>query len=56
MAKPKGEKKIQVSVGVEEALRKQLEAAAKESVRSLSGEIVKRLRDSFEQPSEAATA
>jgi hypothetical protein len=54
MAKPKGEKKAQLSVGVEEALRAQLEAAARESVRSLSGEIVKRLRDSFAEQADAA--
>jgi hypothetical protein len=46
--------KTQVSVAVEDELRDRLEAAAKPSIRSLSGEIVWRLKRSFETP-QAAT-
>jgi hypothetical protein len=46
--------KRQVSVGLDEALRAKLEAAAKEQVRTLTGEIVKRLRDSFAGQIDAA--
>jgi hypothetical protein len=42
------EVKIQVSVGLGEGLREQLELAARRAVRSLSGEIVFRLKQSFE--------
>ena len=54
MAKPKGEKRKQLSIGLEEPLRKQIEVAAQVSVRSLSGEINKRLRDSFAEQPDAA--
>jgi hypothetical protein len=40
-------KRIQISVGIDEALRQELEAAARRSVRSLSGEITFRLKRSF---------
>ena len=53
MARPKGEAKIQISVGVEKPLRKQLEAAARRSFRSLSAEVVYRLQSSFSRKSEA---
>jgi hypothetical protein len=46
----------QISVGLDEALRAELEAAAERSVRSLSGEIVWRLRQSLEQSPPAASA
>jgi hypothetical protein len=42
------ERRVQVSVHLEEALREQLEIAAKRAVRSLSGEIAFRLRRSLE--------
>jgi hypothetical protein len=41
-------KRIQISVGLDEALRQELEAAARRSVRSLSGEITFRLKRSLE--------
>lgn len=44
----------QLAFRVEETLRARLKAAARESVRSLSGEIVKRLRDSFAEQADAA--
>ncbi len=53
MAKSKGEAKVQISVGVEKPLRQQLEAAARASFRSLSAEIVFRLRSSFSRKSGA---
>jgi predicted HicB family RNase H-like nuclease len=49
-------KETQFSLRVDETLRRQLMAAAKRSVRSLNGEIVFRLRWTFEQPSDAAPA
>ena len=48
------QRKCQISVGLDEALREKLEAAAKREVRSLTGEIVKRLRDSFDQSEASA--
>ena len=53
MARSKGEPKVQISVGVKRPLRKQLEAAAKQSFRSLSAEIEFRLRSSFSHKSDA---
>ena len=44
------QRNCQISVGLDKALREKLEAAARREVRSLTGEIVKRLRDSFEEP------
>lgn len=41
-------KRIQISVGLDEALRQELETAARRSVRSLSGEVTYRLRRSLE--------
>jgi len=41
-------KRVQVSVHLEEPLREELEAAARRSVRSLSGEITFRLKRSLE--------
>jgi len=41
-------KRVQVSVHLEQPLREQLEAAARRSVRSLSGEITFRLKRSLE--------
>jgi len=41
-------KRIQLSIGLDEALRQELEAAARRSVRSLSGEISYRLKRSLE--------
>jgi predicted HicB family RNase H-like nuclease len=41
---------------LDEALHRQLALEAKRSVRSLNGEIVWRLRKSFEQQSDAAAA
>jgi len=49
------QRKRQISVGLDEALREKLEDAARREVRSLTGEIVKRLRDSFEQPEPASS-
>jgi hypothetical protein len=46
-------KDTQLSLRVDETLRRQLADAAKRSVRSLNGEIVYRLRSTFEQPSDA---
>ena len=46
----------QLSLRLDEPLRQLLLSAAKRSVRSLNGEIVWRLRKSFEQSSEEATA
>jgi hypothetical protein len=43
----KGER-TQVTVGMSEELRMRLENAARQSVRSLSGEIIWRLENSFE--------
>jgi hypothetical protein len=54
MVRSKEEKRVQLSVGVEEALKTQLEEAAKISARSLSGEILFRLRSSFDQQPDAA--
>ena len=49
MARPRApEPRGQVSVGMDDDLRGQLEAAARISVRSLSGEIVHRLLQSLE--------
>jgi hypothetical protein len=47
------EKREQLSIGVEEELKRQLEEAARTSVRSLSGEALFRLRRSFQQEPEA---
>lgn len=41
-------KRIQISVGLDEELRQELEAAARRSVRSLSGKITFRLKRSLE--------
>jgi hypothetical protein len=41
-------KRVQVSLHLEEPLREQLEAAARRSVRSLSGEIAFRLKRSLQ--------
>ena len=46
----------QLSLRLDEPLLQQLVTAAKRSVRSLNGEIVWRLRQSFEEPSEEAKA
>jgi|RhiMetStandDraft_4_1073278.scaffolds.fasta_scaffold3491001_1 hypothetical protein len=55
MARPKGEVKVQLSVGVAESIRKQLEAAARVNDRSLSGEVVARLKKSLAaEPAPAA--
>jgi len=55
MAKRKvDEARRQLSVNVEQELKKQLEEAAKISARSLSGEALYRLRRSFQQEPEAA--
>jgi len=48
MADQDPERRVQVSVHLEEALREQLEAAARRSVRSLSGEITFRLKRSLD--------
>jgi hypothetical protein len=48
------EKREQLSVGVEEELKRRLEEAARMSARSLSGEALFRLRRSFQQEPEAA--
>jgi hypothetical protein len=48
------EKREQLSIGVEEELKRRLEQAARTSARSLSGEALFRLRRSFEQGPEAA--
>ena len=42
------EKRVQVSLHLEEPLREQLEAAARRAVRSLSGEVTFRLKRSLE--------
>jgi hypothetical protein len=44
----------QLSVRVDEALRQQLVSAARRSVRSLNGEILSRLRSTFDQQDTAA--
>ena len=55
MAKRKAdENREQLSVGVEEELKRRLEEAARMSARSLSGEALFRLRRSFQQEPEAA--
>jgi hypothetical protein len=48
MAKQREPKRTQISVGVDDDLREQLEAAAKRELRSLSGEIHYRLQRSLE--------
>jgi len=48
------EKREQLSVGVEEELKRRLEEAARMSARSLSGEALFRLRRSFQQEPKAA--
>jgi hypothetical protein len=45
-----------MSLRVDEALRQQLIEAAKRSVRSLNGEIVFRLRSTFDRPDPGAAA
>jgi hypothetical protein len=44
-------KRVQVSLHLEEPLREQLEAAARRSMRSLSGEVTFRLKRSLERES-----
>jgi hypothetical protein len=57
MARPKkSDKRVQLSVGVEEKLKAQLMEAAEAAERSLSGEVVFRLRSSFEQQQSDAAA
>jgi hypothetical protein len=51
---PEPQGRTQVSVVIEDDLRRQLEAAAKHAVRSLSGEINYRLRRSLEAAGTAA--
>jgi TraY domain len=41
-------KRIQLSIGLDKALRQELEASARRSVRSLSGEVAFRLKRSLE--------
>jgi len=48
------EKREQLSVNVEEELKRRLEEAARMSARSLSGEALFRLRRSFQHEPEAA--
>jgi len=48
------EKRKQLSVGVEEELKRRLEEAARMSARSLCGEALFRLRRSFQHEPEAA--
>jgi hypothetical protein len=48
MTEEQAEKRMQISVSVDEHLREQLESAAKRSIRSLSGEAAFRLMRSFE--------
>jgi hypothetical protein len=43
------QKRVQISVHVDEPLREQLETAARRAVRSLSGEIAYRLQRSFDR-------
>jgi TraY domain len=47
-------KRVQISVHLDEPLREQLEAAAKRSIRSLSGEAAYRIRQSLESEQSAA--
>jgi hypothetical protein len=47
MAKRRDPNRSQISVGVDDDLREQLEAAAKRAVRSLSGEVIFRLQQSL---------
>jgi TraY domain len=55
MARRKADEKCeQLSVNVEEELKRRLEEAARMSARSLSGEALFRLRRSFQQEPEAA--
>jgi len=42
-------KRVQISIHLDEALLHQLEAAAKQEIRSVSGEAAYRLRRSFER-------
>jgi hypothetical protein len=49
MSRPKPQQvRTEVNVGMDEKLRELLEKAARRSCRSLSGEVVFRLRNSFE--------
>lgn len=56
MAKQREPNRTQISVGVDDDLREQLEAAAKRAVRSLSGEAAYRIRRSLESDDEAPAA
>jgi TraY domain len=47
-------KRVQISIHLDEPLREQLEAAAKRSIRSLSGEAAYRIRQSLEREQSAA--
>jgi hypothetical protein len=47
-------KDTQLSLRLDEKLRRQIAAAAERSMRSLNGEIVYRLRSTFEHSAEAA--
>jgi hypothetical protein len=55
MTKQPHPRRTQISLHVDEALRRRLEAAAKAAVRTLSGEITYRLQQSLDE-SESATA
>jgi hypothetical protein len=47
-------RRVQISIHLDEPLREQLEAAAKRSIRSLSGEAAFRIRQSLESEQNAA--
>jgi hypothetical protein len=54
MAEQHQAKRVQISIHLDEPLRVQLEAAAKRSIRSLSGEAAYRIRQSLESEQRAA--
>jgi len=49
-------KRVQISIHLDEPLREQLEAAARRSIRSLSGEAEYRIRQSLESEQQSAAA
>jgi predicted HicB family RNase H-like nuclease len=57
MPRPRSdEKRIEMCLRLDEPTHRQLTVEAKRQVRSLQGEIIFRLRQSLEQPSETASA
>ena len=54
MAEEHQTKRVQISIHLDEALRELLEAAARRSIRSLSGEAAYQIRESLEAEQSAA--